>query len=63
MQPINTPEQLLQLLNLALSQIAELEIRLQEAEYQKQQAELEEESVSQEMEAQKRFEARLHISE
>ena len=55
----STPEQLLELLNLA-PQIAELELRLQEAEYKKQQAELEREMAIKEMEAQKKFQMQLH---
>ena len=54
-----TPEQLLELLKLA-PQTAELERRLQEAEYQKQQAELEREMAIKEMEAQKKFQMNLH---
>ena len=54
-----TPEQLLELLKLA-PQTAELERRLQEAEYQKQQAELEREMAIIEMEAQKKFLMDLH---
>ena len=41
-------------------QTAELQRRLQEAEYQKQQAELEREIAIKEMEAQKRFQMQLH---
>ena len=54
-----TPEQLLELLKLA-PQTAELERRLQEAEYKKQQAELEREMAVKEMEAQKKFQMHLH---
>ena len=54
-----TPEQLLELLKLA-PQTAELERRLQEAEYQKLQAELEKEMAIKEMEAQKKFQIQLH---
>ena len=54
-----TPEQLLELLKLA-PQTAELQRRLQEAEYQKQQAELEKEMAIKEMEAQKKFQMELH---
>ena len=54
-----TPEQLLELLKLA-PQTAELERRLQEAEYQKQQAELEREMAIKEMEVQKKFQMELN---
>ena len=53
-----TPEQLLELLKLA-PQTAELQRRLQEAEYQKQQAELEKEMAIKEIEAQKKFQMQL----
>ena len=54
----STAEQLLELLKLQ-PQIAELECKLQEAEYKKQQAVLERRAVDQEMEARKKFEERL----
>ena len=53
-----TPEQLLELLKLA-PQTAELQRRLQKAEYQKQQAELEKEMDIKEMAAQKKFQMQL----
>ena len=49
----------MELLKLA-PQTAELERRLQEAEYKKQQAELEREMAVKEMEAQKKFQMHLH---
>ena len=58
-QEASTPEQLLELLNLA-PQIAELEHKLQEAEHKKQKAELEREMAIKEMEVQKKFQIQLH---
>ena len=55
-----TPETLSELLKLA-PQIAELECRLQEAEYQKLQAELEREAAIEEVEAMQNFVALLHV--
>ena len=52
-----TPEQLCELLKLA-PQTAELQRRLQKAEYQKQQVELEEMAIK-EMAAQKKFQMQL----
>ena len=59
-QLATTPETLSELLKLA-PQIAELERRLQEAEYQKLQAELEREAAIEEVEAMQNFVALLHV--
>ena len=58
-QAASTPEKLLELLEVT-TQIAELDSRLQEAEYQKQQALLERETAVKTIEAQKKFETQLH---
>ena len=59
-QLATTPETLSELLKLA-PQIAELECRLQEAEYQKLQAELEREAAIEEVEAMQNFVTLLHV--
>ena len=59
-QVSSTPEQLSKLLKLA-TQIAELECRLQEAEYQKLQAELEREALLEEAEVMDNFVTLLHV--
>ena len=58
-QVTNSPEQLLKSLKL-MTLIAELERKLQKAEYQKQQAELERETALQEMKARQKFEVKVH---
>ena len=55
----STPEQLLVLLK-SVTQIAELECKLQKVEYQKQQAELEREAAVQEMKAKENLKLKLH---
>ena len=59
LQVASTPEQLLESLTLMI-QIAELERRLQETEYQKQHAESKREAAVREVKARKDFEVRLH---
>ena len=59
LQVATTPEQLLESLTL-MTQIAELERRLQDAEYQKQRAESEREAAVEEVKARKEFEVQLH---
>lgn len=54
-----TPEQLLESLSF-ITQITELEHRLQDAEYQKQQAESEREAAVEEVKARQEFEVQLH---
>ena len=54
------PETLSELLKLA-PQVAELECRLQEAEYQKLQAELERKAAIEEVEAMQNFVTLLHV--
>ena len=55
----STPEHLLVSLK-SVTQIAELECKLQKAEYQKQQAELEKEAAMQEMKAKENLKLKLH---
>ena len=59
LQVATTPEQLLESLTL-MTQITELEHRLQDAEYQKQRAESEREAAVREVKARKEFEVQLH---
>ena len=59
-QASSTPEQLLESITLT-AQIAELERRLQDAEYQKQQAESEREAAVQGVEAMQTFFKMLHM--
>ena len=59
-QIASTQETLSELLKLA-PQIAELECRFQEAEYQKLQAELEREAAMEEVEAMQNFVTLLHV--
>ena len=59
-QIASTPETLSMLLKLA-PQIGELELKLQEAEYQKLQAKLEREAAIEEEEATQNFVAMLHV--
>ena len=59
-QLATTPETLSELLKLA-PQIARLECRLQEAEYQKLQAELERQAAIEEVEAIQNFVTLLHV--
>ena len=58
-QVASTPERLLGLLKVT-TQIAELAIKLQEAEEQKQKAELERDATVQEMKAKENLKAQLH---
>ena len=59
-QLATSPENLSELLKLT-PQIAELECRLQEAEYQKLQAELERQATIEEVEAIQNFVTMLHV--
>ena len=59
-QLATTPETLSELLKLA-PQVAKLEHKLQEAEYQKVQAEMEREAAIEEVEAMQNFVALLHV--
>ena len=58
-QAASTPTKLSEVLKLT-TQIASLQQKLQEMEYQKQQAELERETAVQDVEARERFEVKLH---
>ena len=58
-QAASTPTKLSEVLKLT-TQIASLQQKLQEMEYQKQQTELERETAVQDVEARERFEVKLH---
>ena len=58
-QAARTPMELSEVLKLT-TQIASLQQKLQEMEYQKQQAELERETAIQDVEARERLEVKLH---
>ena len=58
-QAASTPTELSEVLKLT-TQIASLQQKLQEMEYQKQQAEMEREAAVQNVEARERFEKQLH---